>query len=108
MSKRFYTALGCKLEHESEKLATYSLGERRFYLQDFYVKEFVEQYMLHLLVEDVEAWHEHVQKVLADFPSTAASLPKLLGAPKHEPYGATVCYALDPSGVLIHIAQFDD
>ena len=49
-SKQFYSALGCDLQYEAEKLAVFELGNCRFYLQDFYVKEFAEQYMLHITV----------------------------------------------------------
>jgi len=108
LSKRFYTLLGCKLQHDSDKLAVFELGQSRFYLQDFYVREFAEQYMLHVSVEDVESWYQHAVNVLADFPVNKSDLPRVLGPPKLEPYGATVCYLLDPTGVLIHIAQFGD
>ncbi len=107
LSKRFYSVLGCELQYDSEKLAVFEIGQCRFYLQDFYVREFAEQYMLHFTVQDVESWYLHVLKVLEDFPVNTAGLPKVSSPPKTEPYGATVCYLSDPAGVLIHIAQFD-
>jgi catechol 2,3-dioxygenase-like lactoylglutathione lyase family enzyme len=106
-SKRFYSALGCELQHESPKLAVFALGSCRFYLQDFYVKEFAEQYMLHLTVEDVESWYQHVLEVLDNFSANSDGLPRIFSSPKAEAYGAKVCYVSDPTGVLIHIAQFD-
>jgi hypothetical protein len=30
-----------------------------------------------------------------------------VAAPKQEPYGACVTYVWDPSGVLLHLAQWD-
>ncbi len=106
-SKRFYSTLGCKLDYESEKLAVYELGGCRFYLQDFNTKEFAEQYMLHFTVEDVESWYQHVLKVLKEFSENEVGNPRLLSPPKAESYGAKVCYVSDPTGVLIHLAQFD-
>jgi hypothetical protein len=106
-SKQFYLALGCELQHEAEKIAVFSLGSSNFYLQDFYLKEFAEQYMLHITVEDVESWYQHVLKVLDQFPTNSDGLPKIFSPPKTEPYGAKVCYVSDPTGVLIHIAQFN-
>ena len=107
LSKKFYSALGCELQYDGEKLAVFELGHCRFYLQDFYVKEFAEQFMLHFSVEDVDSWYNHVVNILEDFPSNKAGLPKIAGPPKVEPYGATVCYLSDPTGILIHIAQFN-
>ena len=106
-SKQFYSALGCDLQYEAEKLAVFELGNCRFYLQDFYVKEFAEQYMLHITVEDVESWYRHVLNVLEDFSVNKLGFPKMFSPPKSEPYGAKVCYVSDPTGVLIHIAQLN-
>ena len=109
VSKRFYLALGCKLQYDSEKLALFELDNCRFYLQDFYAKEYAENFMLHLSVEDADCWYQHVTKLLKDFPVSDAGLPKLMGPIKKEPapYNAKVCYLVDPTSVLIHIAQFN-
>jgi predicted lactoylglutathione lyase len=42
ISKAFYTALGWKLTEITEKLTLIELAEWRFYLQDYYVKEWAE------------------------------------------------------------------
>ena len=108
-SKQFYSALGCELKYDSEKLAIFELGGFRFYLQDYYVKEYAENFMLHFSVEDVESWYQHVLKILDGFPVSDDDLPRLFGPLKEEPepYNAKVCYLVDPTGVLIHIAQFN-
>lgn len=58
--------------------------------------------MLHLSVQDAQACYEQVCALiqLKDFPGVRAS------APKQEPYGALVTYLWDPSGVLLHLAQW--
>ena len=65
--------------------------------------------MLHLTVEDVESWYQHVLKLLEHFPVSDRELPELFSLPREEPepYNAKVCYLVDPTGVLIHIAQFN-
>jgi len=65
--------------------------------------------MLHLSVEDVDSWHQHIVKLPDDFSAFENDLPRLIGPPKDEPppYDARVCYLVDPAGVLIHIAQFN-
>ena len=61
LSKRFYIDLGFTVAWSSDDLAYLHAGRSSFLLQRFYVKEHAECSMMHLLVEDVEAWWEHVQ-----------------------------------------------
>jgi len=110
ISKEFYKSLGCVLKYDSEKLSLFELGNSQFYLQDDYVKEYAENSMILFSVEDVESWHQHIIQVLADFTEFDDDCPRLLSPPKDEapPYNARVCYLVDPSGILIHIAQYMD
>jgi len=103
-SLRFYQALGCQLNWlaEDNSLAILELAGCRFYLQDFYNKDLANNYMIHISVEDSRAWWEHASKVIADGNYKNVRLTK----PKEEPYGAIVTFIWDPSGVLLHMAQF--
>lgn len=102
LSKEFYAALGCKLEWSDEDLALFNLGGFRFYLQRHHAKEWADNAMLHISVEDAAACHAAISELLESgrFPG-ARVVP-----PKHEPYGATVTYVWDPVGVLLHLAQW--
>ncbi len=102
LSKQFYTALGWQLIYEGDGLAVLELAGVRFYLQDYYVKRWAENFMLHISVEDARAWYEHVRGILESgrFPLARVQ------PPKEEPYGALVTYVWDPAGVLLHFAQF--
>src|SRR3981081_2869187 len=62
LSKRFYQDLGFDLGWSSEDLAYFSHGDSSFLLQNFYEKAHAEHFKMHLLVEDVEAWWNHVQE----------------------------------------------
>ena len=66
------------------------------------VKEWAENCMLHHSVEDAQACYEQVRAPIEskDFSCARAA------APKQEPYGALVTYVWDPSGVLLHLAQW--
>ncbi len=55
-SKSFYLDLGFKVAWSSDDLAYLHAGNSSFLLQRFYVKEHAENFMMHMLVEDVEAW----------------------------------------------------
>lgn len=57
LSRRFYADLGFSEASEVGGVAFFHHGEVSFLLQDFYNKELAENLMLHLLVEDVAAWH---------------------------------------------------
>jgi uncharacterized glyoxalase superfamily protein PhnB len=74
--------------------------EASFLLQDFYNKELAENLMLHLLVEDVEAWHARV---------SSAGLAQRFGvnvsAVVQQPWGMRDFALWGPSGVLWRIAQ---
>ena len=100
-SKDFYTALGWKLNFESENLSEFELGGYRFYLQNYYEKSWCENSMLHIIVEDVQSWYENVKAILnkGSFGNARVSPPEKQG------YGALVSFVWDPSGVLLHFAQ---
>ena len=56
LSKRFYQDLGFNLGLSSNELAYLHRGNSSFLLQNFYVKEHADNFMMHLLVENVQAW----------------------------------------------------
>lgn len=94
---------GLGLEWSDENMALFNLGGSRFYLQRYYVKEWAENSMLHVSVPDAAYCFDAITGLMASgrFPSARVA------APKHEPYGAWVTYVWDPSGVLLHLAQWD-
>ena len=66
-SLQFYTDLGFEVAWQSGDLACLHVGASSFLLQQFYVREHAENFMMHLLVPDVEAWwrrggFDHVEK----------------------------------------------
>ena len=103
-SLRFYKAIGFEAYPLGETLAELSLGAHAFLLQGCYVKEWAENAVMHVLVEDVHAWWRHIDS-LALASQFDVSPP---AAPRVEPWGLTVAYIFDPSGVLWHIAQITE
>jgi hypothetical protein len=100
-SLRFYKAIGFEAYPLGETLAELSLGTHAFLLQGYYVKEWAENTVMHVLVEDVDAWWRHIDS-LALTRQFDVSPP---APPRVEPWGLTVAYLFDPSGVLWHFAQ---
>ena len=58
--------------------------------------------MMHITVQDSKAWWQHASMVIGASNYKYARLKE----PKEESYGALVTYVWDPSGVLLHFAQF--
>lgn len=105
LSKRFYAALGWETRDVGAGLALVRLADQQhFYIQDHYNKEVAENCMLHLTVQDAQAWYQHVAAVLSNGSFAGAHVQP----PKAQPYGATVTFVHDPSGVLLHLCQWKD
>src|SRR3569832_429756 len=100
LSKRFYQDLGFNLAWSSDGLAYLHQGRSSFLLQNFYVKEHADKFMLHLLVEDVEAWWAHVRD-----NALAAKYGVKADPPEDRPWGIRDFVVVDPAGVLWRIGQ---
>ena len=75
------------------------LGVFRFILQDYYVIEWADNFVVHVTVSDVGLWWDHIASL--DLPARYGSK---LQAP--EPQGwATVAGVTDPCGVLWRFAE---
>ncbi|MFZ5637983.1 MAG: hypothetical protein ACOY82_15485 [Pseudomonadota bacterium] len=104
LSKRFYSALGWETHDVGPGLALVRLGDdQHFYIQNYYLKDVAENSMLHVTVEDAGAWHAHVSSVLkaGDFPEARVQ------PASRQAYGATVTFVHDPTGVLLHLCEWD-
>ncbi len=102
VSTDFYLTLGWHLVYDSDNLRVLELADHRFYLQKYYNRTWCDNTMLHLFVDDVDAWFRHVN---ATFVSHALSRhARVTEAIKDERY-ARVFHVWDPSGVLLHFAQ---
>lgn len=103
LSKRFYETLGFEKVLDSE-VAIFNAGSGGFILQNYYQKEWAENFMMQLMVDDLDAWWEHI--IALDLPiHFGVPAPK---APAMQPWGLRIAYLTDPSGVLWHIAQRRD
>jgi hypothetical protein len=100
LSKRFYADLGFELEWDSEDLACFRAGTSSFLLQRFYVKEHADNFMMHMLVEDVEAWWRHVVSTELGRKYGVRMLP-----PADRPWGIRDFTVDDPTGVLWRVGQ---
>ena len=100
LSKRFYEALGFEKVLDSE-VAIFNAGSGGIILQRYYQKEWAENFMISLMVDDLDGWWSHI--VALDLSKNfGVSEPK---PPALQPWGLRIAYVVDPSGVLWHVTE---
>jgi|SRR5687767_12249605 len=97
LSQRFYAALGFKLTEGWGGTIDCSLGGARFRLQNYYNKDWAENFMIKLDVDNIEAWHAHAREVIDNGDFGHARYDKSI-----ELVGDTkIFHVWDPCGVLL-------
>jgi hypothetical protein len=100
VSTRFYVELGFRPEVLiADRLIEMHLGAFSFMLQNYYVQQWADNFVIHVRVSDVSAWWDHI--VALDLPSRYGVR---IMPPQQEAWGL-VANVIDPSGVLWRIAQ---
>ena len=99
-SKRFYETLGFTKLLDGD-VAIFRVGHSAFILQRYYQKDWADNFMMQLMVDDLDAWWSHIEAL--DLPAAFGVAPPK--APAMQPWGLRVAYVFDPSGVLWHIAE---
>lgn len=101
LSKEFYEALGFEMVLDAADVVIFNSGSGGFLIQKYYQKEWAENFMMQLVVDDLDAWWEHISSL--DLPGRfGVPQPK---EPAMQPWGLRIAYVVDPCGVLWHIAQ---
>lgn len=101
ISKSFYNALGFKETVLFENMSLFTMDTIGFYLQDAYVKDWVDNTMLFMEVEDVnDFWNELVS---LDLPSKYKGVKT---SPIRQHDWGSECFLHDPSGILWHFGAF--
>ena len=103
VSKQFYKDLGFTMASEGGGIAYFHFGHVSFLLQDFCTESLAENFMMHILVEDVDSWWNHVQAsgVLSKYGVKVTDLVA-------QPWRMRDFCLYDPSGVLWRIGQNTD
>ena len=99
-SRAFYEALGFEKRLDSE-VAIFGIGGTSFILGRHYQEDWAGNFMMQLMVDDLDAWWTHIQAL--DLPGRfGVPAPR---APEMQPWGLRLAYVVDPAGVLWHVAQ---
>jgi hypothetical protein len=95
VSKRFYAALGFELTEAWGGSVDCKLGGAEFRLQNYYVEDWANNFMMRFWVDNVPAWYEHVKMVIGSNTFDArVSEPEVID-------DTTLFHVLDPSGILL-------
>ena len=101
LSKRFYADIGFQVTPLGDSLAELRLGRHAFLLQDYFVQQWAENFVMHMMVDDVDEWWAFIASL--DLAGRyGVPRPRV---PRVESWGLKVAYVFDPSGVLWHIAE---
>lgn len=96
MSKRFYAALGFEMTEGWGGTMDCRLGGAAFRLQNYYVKDWAENFMMRFGVEDIPTWYEHAKGVIdtGEYGTARVSEPEMAG-------DTPIFHVWNPCGVLL-------
>lgn len=100
VSRNFYKDLGFEETILDAKMSVFKTGDLAFYLQDYYDKNWIENTMIFLEVEDADRYYRE----LSALKLTEKYGVKLTSV-RNEEWGSE-CFLHDPSGVLWHFGVF--
>lgn len=101
VSRNFYTDLGFHESVLSHNMSYFSKQSIGFYLQDAYVKDWIDNTMVFLEVENVDQYWEGIQALNLPGKYNGVRLVPI----RHEKWGKEF-FLHDPSGILWHFGQF--
>ncbi len=101
LSRSFYRDLGFEEVPVSADMSYFRVDGMGFYLQDYYVKDWVDNSMLFLEVDDVMRYWEELQNLGLHHKYDDVRL-----TPIADNDWGRECFLHDPSGVLWHFGEF--
>lgn len=101
MSRSFYRDLGFDEVILSPAMSLFKTGAVGFYLQDAYVKDWIDNTMVFMEVENVDRFWDQLQEL-----DLTSKYKGVRYTPVRIHDWGRECYVHDPSGVLWHFGQF--
>jgi len=101
ISRRFYRDMGFEETVLSPVFSVFKSGSNAFYLQDAYVKDWIDNTMIFMEVEDVSRFYDDL--VSLNLPATYEGVRIV---PIRVMDWGRECFVHDPSGILWHFGEF--
>ncbi|MBO3117671.1 glyoxalase [Winogradskyella sp. DF17] len=101
MSRQFYSDLGFDEIVTSENMSYFFIQEFGFYLQDAYVKDWIDNTMIFYEVENVEKSLDHIKSLKLTEKYNGVRVSEIV----YKQWGNEF-FLHDPSGILWHFGNF--
>ena len=103
VSRNFYRDLNFKETVLSDNMSYFEADGLGFYLQDYYLKDWIDNSMIFMEVDDVNRYYNELLGL-----GLTAKYEKVKLIPiRIQPWGKE-CYLHDPSGILWHFGEFNN
>lgn len=103
ISRNFYKDLGFQETVLFPTMSLFKSDNLGFYLQDAYVKDWVDNSMIFMEVNDVNQFLEELQKLKLE-----TEYPGVKLTPVRQYDWGRECFLHDPSGILWHFGEFNN
>lgn len=100
LSIRFFEDLGFTNVYSDSGLTIFRVGEQEFFLQNFHNTEVQHNYMVELVVEDLDRCWAELQAA-----SLESKYAVKLKEPTLYPWGKREIHLIDPAGVCWHLSE---
>jgi len=101
ISRSFYQDLGFEETVLSPNMSVFKTGALAFYLQDAYVKDWIDNTMIFMEVDNVDQYWNDLQAL-----NLTAKYERVKLTPIRIYDWGRECFLHDPSGILWHFGQF--
>lgn len=101
-SRNFYRDLGFEESEIDGNMSYFHSGTVGFYLQNYYAREWIENLVVFLEVDDVRRHREELTTLNIREKYAGVRISEI----HHQPWGSEY-FVHDPSGVLWHFGQFN-
>jgi catechol 2,3-dioxygenase-like lactoylglutathione lyase family enzyme len=101
LSRSFYRDLGFQESVLGNNMSYFKTGQTGFYLQDAYVKDWIDNSMIFLEVDDVVRYWKELQAL-----NLTAKYKNARLTPVKDYEWGRECFLHDPSGILWHFGEF--
>jgi len=101
LSRNFYRDMGFEEVVISSSMSLFKINEIGFYLQNGYVKDWIDNTMVFIEVDDADRYFKELSAL--DLPSKYENARV---TPVRTDYWGKECFVHDPSGILWHFGEF--
>jgi hypothetical protein len=103
ISRQFYQDLGFKESILANNLSYFESNSLGFYLQDAYVKDWIDNTMVFMEVDDVHRFWREIMAL-----NLTSTYENVRIVPVRKMDWGSECFLHDPSGILWHFGEFNN